>query len=252
MGRRTQQHGTPRITRMMLAAIMLTAAGWTAPAHAATSPADAQSDAAALTQIAIAHYEHNEFGRAIDEFAEAAQRGNRLAQFNYAMMLMRGEGTVAQPEAAVKWLRRAADNQMTHAQFAYGELFERGELVPRSLPEANKWYERAAAGGHIEAQRALATNYFTGRGVPRDYGRAFTWYKKAAEAGDGPSQYIVGSYYERGEPGVVAQDIEQAKRWYGRAAAQGDPGALAKLRELVEKTYRAKHGDPPAAARPAM
>lgn len=88
--------------------------------------------------------------------------------------------------------------------------------------------------------------------MPRDYGRAFTWYRKAAEAGDGPSQYIVGSYYERGEPGVVAQDIEQAKLWYGRAAAQGDPGALAKLRELVERTYRAKHGDPPAAARPSM
>ena len=107
--------------------------------------------------------------------------------------------------------------------------------------------------GCLQAQMALATNYFTGRGVPRDYARAFAWYKKAAEAGDGPSQYIVASYYERGEPGVVAQNIEQAKAWYGRAAAQGDVGALAKLRELVEKTYRAKHGDPPtAAARPSM
>lgn len=249
MGRRTQQHGTPRTTRMTLAAIMLVAAGWIAPARAATSPADAQGDAAALTQIAIAHYEHNEFGRAIDEFAEAAQRGNRLAQFNYAMMLMRGEGTVAQPEAAVKWLRRAADNQMTHAQFAYGELFERGELVPRSLPEANKWYERAAAGGHIEAQRALATNYFTGRGVPRDYGRAFTWYKKAAEAGDGPSQYIVGSYYERGEPGVVAQDIEQAKLWYGRAARRATRGAGQAARaggeDLPRQARRSARGRTP-------
>ena len=62
----------------------------------------------------------------------------------------------------------------------------------------------------------------------------------------------MGSYYERGEPGVVPQDIEQAKNWYGKAAAQGDVGALAKLRELVEKTYRAKHGDPPAPARPSM
>ncbi|WP_296226827.1 tetratricopeptide repeat protein [Ralstonia sp. UBA689] len=239
--------------RHILQAVAALAAGVTIfPVLAAPSPSDTRSDAAALTQIAIAHYEHNDFGHAFDEFAEAAQRGNRLAQFDYAMMLMRGEGTVARPEEAVKWLRRAADNQMTHAQFAYGELFERGELVPRSLEEANKWYERAASGGHIEAQRALATNYFTGRGVPRDYGRAFAWYKKAAEGGDAPSQYIVGSYYERGEPGVVPQDLEQAKTWYGRAAAQGDVGALAKLRELVEKTYRAKHGDPPAAVRPSL
>ena len=248
MTRQTRRRG-PHMRWAMWVAAMSAA---TSLALAAPSPKDAQGDAAALTQIAIAHYEHNDFGHAFDEFAEAAQRGNRLAQFNYAMMLMRGEGTVARPEEAVKWLRRAADNQMTHAQFAYGELFERGDLVPRSLEEANKWYERAAAGGHVEAQRALATNYFTGRGVARDYGRAFTWYKKAAESGDGPSQYIVGSYYERGEPGVVPQDIEQAKNWYGKAAAQGDVGALAKLRELVEKTYRAKHGDPPTAARQSM
>ena len=241
-----------RSPRMLQAVLVVAMGAAMSFASAATSPADTQGDAAALTQVAIAHYEKNDFGHAFDEFAEAAQRGNRLAQFNYAMMLMRGEGTVARPEEAVKWLRRAADNQMTHAQFAYGELFERGELVPRSLEEANKWYERAAAGGHVEAQRALATNYFTGRGVPRDYGRAFSWYKKAAEGGDGPSQYIVGSSYERGEPGVVAQDIEQAKKWYGRAAAQGDVGALGKLRELVEKTYRAKHGDPPTTARQSM
>ncbi|MGM3274925.1 tetratricopeptide repeat protein [Ralstonia sp. 24A2] len=248
MSRQTQR----RVPRMLQAVLVLAMSAAMPVALAATSPKDAQGDAAALTQIAIAHYEQNEFGHAFDEFAEAAQRGNRLAQFNYAMMLMRGEGTVARPEEAVKWLRRAADNQMTHAQFAYGELYERGELVPRSLEEANKWYERAATGGHVEAQRALATNYFTGRGVLRDYGRAFAWYRKAAEGGDAPSQYIVGSYYERGEPGVVPQDIEQAKNWYGKAAAQGDIGALAKLRELVEKTYRAKHGDPPTAARPSM
>ncbi len=249
MATQITRRGGLRIPRAILA---LATSAALLPALAAPSPADIQGDASALTQIAIAHYEKNEFGRAFEEFAEAAQRGNRLAQFNYAMMLMRGEGTVARPEEAVKWLRRAADNQMTHAQFAYGELFERGELVPRSLEEANKWYERAAGGGHVEAQRALATNYFTGRGVARDYGRAFTWYKKAAEGGDGPSQYIVGRYYGRGEPGVVSRDVEQAKNWYGRAAAQGDPGALAKLRELVEKTYRAKHGDPPTAARPSL
>ncbi|MNL09761.1 Sel1 repeat protein [compost metagenome] len=91
---------------------------------------------------------------------------------------------------------------------------------------------------------ALATNYFTGRGVPRDYGKAFTWYSRAATAGDGGAQYIVGSYYERGEPGVVDKDIEQAKIWYARAAAGGDPGALAKLRSLLEEGLRAKSGGP--------
>ena len=108
------------------------------------------------------------------------------------------------------------------------------------LEEANRWYERAAQGGHVQAQVALATNYFTGRGVPLDYGKAFTWYSKAASAGDGSAQYIVGSYYERGYPGIVDKDIEQAKIWYARAASHGDPGALAKLRSLLEEGLRAK------------
>ena len=110
---------SPRLLHAVLGLAMGTAM---ALASGTPSPKDAQADAAALTQIAIAHYEQNDFGHAFDEFAEAAQRGNRLAQFNYAMMLMRGEGTVARPDEAVKWLRRAADNQMTHAQFAYGCL----------------------------------------------------------------------------------------------------------------------------------
>ncbi|GAA0831462.1 sel1 repeat family protein [Cupriavidus pauculus] len=220
--------------RMALFAVLMAMAmqGW----GATEPPAPAQGQ----TREAVAAYEAGRFDVAIQGFAEAARKGNRLAQFNYAMMLLRGEGTAAKPQEALIWLRKAADNRMTHAQFTFGDLYERGELVPRSLEEANRWYERAAQGGHVQAQMALATNYFTGRGVPLDYGRAFGWYSKAAASGDGPAQYIVGSYYERGYPGVVDKDIEQAKIWYARAASHGDPGALAKLRSLLEDNVRAK------------
>ncbi len=197
-------------------------------AYAATErPQPAQEQ----TQAAVAAYQAGNFDVAIQGFAAAAQKGNRLAQFDYAMMLLRGEGTPAKPQEALVWLRRAADNQMTHAQFTFGDLYERGDVVPKSLPEANRWYELAAQGGHVQAQVALATNYFTGRGVPLDYGRAFHWYSKAAAAGDEGAQYIVASYYERGYPGVVDRDIEQAKLWYARAAAHGDPGAGLGLRQ---------------------
>ncbi|CAG9183653.1 hypothetical protein LMG23992_05041 [Cupriavidus laharis] len=208
----------------------------TQAAPAPVQPAQAQ------TREALAAYEAGAFDTALRGFAAAAREGNRLAQFNYAMMLLRGEGTPAKPQEALVWLRKAADNQMTHAQFTFGDLYERGELVPRSLEEANRWYERAAQGGHVQAQMELATNYFTGRGVPRDYGKAFEWYSRAASAGDGGAQYIVGSFYEHGEPGVVGKDIEQAKIWYARSAAHGDPGALAKLRSLLEESVRAKAG----------
>jgi len=206
---------------------------------AATQPAQ---PAQAETRAAVTAYEAGAFDTALQGFAAAARQGNRLAQFDYAMMLLRGEGTKANPQEALVWLKKAADNQMTHAQYTWGEIYERGELVPKSLEEANRWYERAAQGGHVGAQMALATNYFTGRGVPLDYGKAFEWYRRAADAGEGNAQYIVGSFYERGYTGVVDKDIEQAKIWYARSASHGDPGALAKLRSLLEETVRAKAG----------
>ncbi|MCA3183078.1 MAG: sel1 repeat family protein, partial [Cupriavidus sp.] len=156
--------------KIRLAALVI-ACAFGLPIHAATEP---PAPAQAQTRAAVTAYEAGQFDAAIKGFAEAAQKGNRLAQFNYAMMLLRGEGTTAKPQEALVWLRRAADNQMTHAQFTFGDLYERGELVPKSLEEANRWYERAAQGGHVQAQVALATNYFTGRGVPLDYGKAFT------------------------------------------------------------------------------
>ncbi|MGY8526377.1 tetratricopeptide repeat protein [Paracidovorax citrulli] len=197
-----------------------------------------QQPAQTLTQQAVKEYEEGAHEDALRDFARAARLGNRLAQFNYAMMLLRGEGTAQKPAEALVWLKKAADNEMTHAQFAWGDLHERGDLVPRSLEEANRWYRRAGQGGHVQAQVALATNYFTGRGVPLDYGQAFEWYARAADAGDGGAQYIVGSFYERGEPGVVERDLEQAKAWYARSAAHGDPGALAKLRSLQSQQSR--------------
>lgn len=252
MGRQAQQHGTPRTAGMTLAAIMLAAAGWTAPTHAATSPADTQGDAATLTQIAIAHYEHNEFGRAFDEFAEAAQRGNRLAQFNYAMMLMRGEGTVAQPEAAVKWLRRAADNQMTHAQFAYGELFERGELVPRSCRKPTSGTSAPPTAGtsrHSVRWRPTTS--------PAGACRAIT---AVPSPGTGKQRKPAT---DRRNTSSAATTSAASPAWWRRTSnrpssgtavprPRATPGHWAKLRELVERTYRAKHGDPPAAARPSM
>ncbi|TWG85298.1 Sel1 repeat-containing protein [Cupriavidus gilardii J11] len=219
-----------------LVAMLIAAPGW----QGATAAPQPPQPAASQTQRAVVAYEAGAYDDALRDFADAARQGNRLAQFNYAMMLLRGEGTASQPQQALVWLRKAADNQMTHAQFTMGELHERGDLVPKSLEEANRWYERAGAGGHIQAQVALATNYFIGRGVPRDYGKAFDWYTRAATAGDGGAQYIVASYYERGEPGVVERDIEQAKIWYARAAARGDPGALAKLRSLLEQTVKSR------------
>lgn len=193
--------------------------------------AAAQAPAQTLTDQAVHHYEAGQQTQALDEFRRAAEQGNRLAQFDYAMMLLNGEGANADPKGAVHWLERAASAGMTQAQYVYGKMFDDGYVVDKSIPQANLWYEKAAKQGHVQAQAAIANEYFIGRGVPKDYKTAFGWYEKAAQGGDLPSQYIVASYYERGY-GVVTPDLVRARQWYEKAAAQGDVAAQGKLEAM--------------------
>ncbi|VVD77597.1 tetratricopeptide repeat protein [Pandoraea anhela] len=211
--------------------------------------AAAQAPAQALTDQAVHHYEAGQRTQALEEFRRAAEQGNRLAQFDYAMMLLNGEGANADPDGAVHWLERAASAGMTQAQYVYAKMFDDGYVVGKSIAQANLWYEKAAKQGHVQAQAAIANEYFIGRGVPRDYKTAFSWYEKAARGGDLPSQYIVASYYERGY-GVVTPDPERARLWYEKAAAQGDVAAQGKLDAMNrERTQRASPTPGAAAAK---
>jgi TPR repeat protein len=183
------------------------------------------------TQNAVADYNAGNFGAARSEFLHAAQNGSRLAEFNYAMMLVNGEGGPADVEEGKKWLRKAADANMTQAQYVYGKMYDDGEFVGRDPVEAHRWFLRAANQGHVLAELALANQFLDGRGTPRDNAQAFVWYKKAAEGGDMTAQYVAGSFYERGGDGVK-KNINVARAYYAAAAAQGDPAAKLKYQQL--------------------
>lgn len=191
------------------------------------------------TQNAVADYNAGNLGAARSEFKKAAANGSRLAEFNYAMMLVNGEGGAAQPEEGKKWLRKAADADMTQAQYVYGKMYDDGEFVTRDPAEAHKWFLRAATQGHTLAQLALANQFLDGRGTPRDNAQAFVWYKKAAEGGDMTAQYVAGSFYERGGDGVQ-KNINVARAYYAAAAAQGDPAAKLKFQQLSAELQREK------------
>jgi TPR repeat protein len=64
-----------------------------------------------------AAYQARDLPAAFAYFRKAAEGEQRVAQFNLAVMLMGGEGVVADPQQGVTWLRRAADNGLARAQF---------------------------------------------------------------------------------------------------------------------------------------
>ncbi len=211
-----------------------------------TTRAQAGSEAdEAETQAAVADYNAGNFGVALKGFRDAAEHGNRLAQFNYAMMLLNGEGAPADVDEGRKWLRKAADANMSHAQYVYGRMYDDGDFVSRDPTEAHRWFLKAAQQGHVQAELSLANQFLDGRGTARDNRQAFYWYKKAAEGGDVTAQYVTGSFYERGGDGVT-RNLNVARAYYAAAAAQGDPAARLKFQQLSSELLRGAQGQPKA------
>ncbi len=65
---------------------------------------------------------------------------------------------------------------------------------------------------------------------------AFQFYKMAATRDHMHGQYMLGDFYENGRG--VPENIEIAKEWYEKAAAQGHEEATAALRQLGESNNK--------------
>ncbi|PXW29559.1 tetratricopeptide repeat protein [Paraburkholderia caballeronis] len=206
-------------------------------AGAAAAQQGLSADSDPQTESAVADYNAGNLSGALAKFRGAAQRGNRLAEFDYAMMLLNGEGGATDVGEGRKWLRKAADANMSHAQYVYGKMYDDGDFVARDPAEAHQWFLKAAQQGHVQAQLALANQFLDGRGTSRDNRKAFYWYKKAAEGGDMTAQYVAGSFYERGGDGVQ-KNLNVARAYYAAAAAQGDPAARLKYEQLTAQLMK--------------
>lgn len=77
--------------------------------------------------------------------------------------------------------------------------------------------------------------YDHGRGVAQDSQEAFRWYMTAAEQGDANSQFNVGSMYALGRG--VKQSWPQAYFWALLAARDGEKDS-AKQQEIIAKKLK--------------
>ena len=80
------------------------------------------------------------------------------------------------------------------AQFNLGVCYHDGEGVARMI-EAVKWFRKAAEQNDAEAQRNMGVCYHEGEGVTKDEVEAVKWCRKAAEQNDADAQCAMGSGY---------------------------------------------------------
>ncbi|KAK4052830.1 hypothetical protein OIV83_002117 [Microbotryomycetes sp. JL201] len=107
------------------------------------------------------------------------------------------------------------------SQFKLGSCYEYGSLTcPVDPRRSIAWYTRAAERGDAESELALSGWYLTGsEGVLKQSdSEAYLWARRAANKGLPKAEYAVGYYSEVGIG--VRQDLEEAKRWYMRAAGE--------------------------------
>ncbi len=131
-----------------------------------------------------------------------------------------GQGIDKNEAEAVKWYRKAAEQENVSAQFFLASCYAEGHGVVKNATSAVMWYQKAAEQGHPEAESYLGQYYYVGRGVFKDTVEAVKWFRKAAEQGDKKAQALLGWCYEAGD-GVVKNEVESYK-WLLIAVANGN------------------------------
>src|SRR5882672_6294644 len=121
-------------------------------------------------------------------------------------------------------IRAGADKGDAKAQYELGRAFFSGTHgVAKDDAEAVKWFRKAAEQNDARAQAALGVRYAKGQGVAKNKAEAVKWYRKAAEQNVADAQYNLGVCYASGE-GVAKDDVE-AYKWWLLAAGQGNDDA---------------------------
>ncbi|KAI5922327.1 hypothetical protein F4810DRAFT_293359 [Camillea tinctor] len=134
---------------------------------------------------------------------------------------------------ALRLFEQAAQLGYKFSQFRMGCAYEYGLMGCPIEPRLSiMWYSRAATQEEHQSELALSGWYLTGSdGVLKQSDtEAYLWARKAAQAGLPKAEYAMGYFTEVGI-GVDA-NLEDAKRWYWRAAAQNFPKARERLEDL--------------------
>ncbi|KAH6630445.1 hypothetical protein B0J18DRAFT_363333 [Chaetomium sp. MPI-SDFR-AT-0129] len=168
--------------------------------------------------------------------AERATADNPHALHELALLYESAEpnDVILRDEAyACQLFQQAAELGYKFSQFRLGCAHEYGLLGCPIDPRLSiMWYSRAAIQEEHQSELALSGWYLTGsEGVLQQSDtEAYLWARKAAMAGLSKAEYAMGYFTEVGI-GVPA-NLEDAKRWYWRAAAQDFPKARERLEDL--------------------
>ena len=202
-----------------------------------------------LSEVLLNCYKYD--SNSIDWIIKVAEKDEYVeVQYHLARMYEQGYRVEKSYEEAVKWYKKAIENNSIEALISLALLYERGNGVNQSYEEAAKLYSSAANLGNYEAKCNLAKLYALGKGVERSkdevlrlldgyvdrekelyliglifyegveveksYEEAINWWNLAVEKGCIGAEYMLGICFEKGQ-GVEFSYVE-ALKWYLKVA----------------------------------
>jgi TPR repeat protein len=126
------------------------------------------------------------------------------------------------PEA-VKFYKKAAEQNSLQAQFMLGEL----QHSQQEFGESCGWYMTAAYQGDAASAYGLGQLYINGEGVDKSFEKGVYWIKLAAGKNYQIAQVALATAYKQGDWGLPV-DLELSKSWESKAAV---------LRELDKRQF---------------
>ena len=87
----------------------------------------------------------NPFDQFDEPKTKSWERYDASAQYNLGLCYANGTGVAKDEEEAVKWYRKAADQNLAEAQYNLGYCYANGQGVAKDYVEAYKWVNLAAA-----------------------------------------------------------------------------------------------------------
>ena len=172
--------------------------------------------AASLLPQAMAATPADVARKSFQETKIKAEKGDAAAQFALGLMYDVGQGVPKDEAEAVKWIRKAADQEHARAQYNLGVMYADGQGVPKDEAEAVKWYRKAADQGDAKAQSLLGLMYETGLGVPKDKTEAYKWYLLAEAQGDEEAKKAISGIEGEITPAQRAEGQRLARAWKPR------------------------------------
>ncbi|CDZ56641.1 Peptidase C14 caspase catalytic subunit p20 [Neorhizobium galegae bv. orientalis] len=150
-----------------------------------------------------------------------AEKGDPFALYAYGKALYHGQGVEADINRGLRLMLQAADLGHTFAMNELGYIFLNGIKIDADPARAIAFYRAGVKRNDIYSMNNLALVYRFGKGgVPTDLDQARTYFEKAAAGGQPYAPTNLGRMYRDGIG--VAADRVQAIKWLEMGAERGD------------------------------